>query len=88
MIQYYNIINYSSLFNWSNYCISNSNDCIQVNFHSNEEFTNWTSMLINRNSHNFNTSINENNQVLTLYTCYNDIEKLILHTKLIKKETR
>ena len=73
---------------FSVYHIPTTNDYIQVDFSSNEEFNNWTSMLINRSSHDFNTSVNENDNVLTLSTCYNDNEKVVLHAKLIKKETR
>jgi len=73
---------------FSVYHIPTTSDYIQVEFSSNEEFTNWSNMLINRSSHNFNTSINENDNVLTLSTCYNDYEKVVLHAKLIKKETR
>ena len=49
---------------------------------------NWISMLINRSSYNFDTSVSENDNILTLSTCYNDNEKVVLHAKLIKKETR
>ena len=73
---------------FSVYHIPTTSDYIQVNFSSNEEFTNWTKMLIDRSSHNFNTSVNENDNILTLSTCYNDNEKVVLHAKLIKKETR
>jgi len=73
---------------FSVYHIPTTSDYIQVNFSSNEEFTNWANMLINRSSHNFNTSVNENDNILTLSTCYNDNEKVVLHAKLIKKETR
>ena len=73
---------------FSAYHIPTTSDYIQVNFSSNEEFTNWTTMLINRSSHTFNTSVNESDNVLTLSTCYNDNEKVVLHAKLIKKETR
>ena len=45
-------------------------------------------MLINRSQFNFNTTINENDFILTLSTCYNDTEKMVIHAKLIKKETR
>ena len=30
----------------------------------------------------------ENDNILTLSTCYNDNDKVVLHAKLIKKETR
>ena len=73
---------------FSVYHIPTTSDYIQVNFSSNEEFTNWANMLINRSSHNFNTNVSENDNVLTLSTCYNDNEKVVLHAKLIKKETR
>lgn len=54
----------------------------------NVNFTEWANMLINRSAHNFNTTINENDKILTLSTCYNNIEKVVLHAKLIKKEVR
>lgn len=73
---------------FSVYHIPTTSDYIQVDFNSNEEFNNWTTMLINRSFHNFNTSVSENDNVLTLSTCFNDYEKVVLHAKLIKKETR
>ena len=73
---------------FSIYHIPTTSDYIQVNFNSNEEFKNWTSMLIDRSTYNFNTSVSENDNALTLSTCYNDTEKVVLHAKLIKKETR
>ena len=73
---------------FSVYLIPTTNDYIKVNFDSNLEFKNWGLMLMNRSFHNFNTNISENDNVLTLSTCYNDEEKVVLHAKLIKKETR
>ena len=73
---------------FSVYHIPTTSDYIKTDFSSNEEFKNWTNMLINRSSHNFNTSVSDNDNVLTLSTCYNDNEKVVLHAKLIKKETR
>ena len=73
---------------FSVYHIPTTNDYIKVNFYSNEEFNKWSNMLLNRSAHNFNTTITENDKVLTLSTCYNDKEKVVLHAKLIKKETR
>lgn len=73
---------------FSVYRIPNTNDYIQVNFKSNEDFRNWTSMLIERSAYNFNATVNENDNVLTLSTCYNDSEKVVLHAKLIKREIK
>jgi len=73
---------------FSVYHIPTTNDYIKVNFSSNEEFKHWASMLISRSSHNFNTNISENDNILTLSTCYNDSEKVVLHAKLIKREIK
>lgn len=73
---------------FSVYQIPTTNDYIKVNFNSDEDFEIWASMLINRSFHNFNTSINKNDKVLTLSTCYNDSEKIVLHAKLIKREIK
>lgn len=73
---------------FSVYRIPTTSDYIKVDFNSEEEFVNWSSLLINRSAHNFNTNVNTNDKVLTLSTCYNDSEKVVLHAKLIKKETR
>lgn len=73
---------------FSVYHIPTTNDYIKVNFSSNNEFNKWSKMILKRSAHNFNTTINENDKVLTLSTCFNDKEKVVLHAKLIKKETR
>lgn len=73
---------------FSVYHIPTTSDYIQVDFDSNEKFKEWASMLVNRSAYNFNTNVNENDNVLTLSTCYNNDEKVVLHAKLIKKEAR
>lgn len=73
---------------FSVYHIPTTSDYIKTEFNSNDEFINWTNILINRSAYNFNTNINENDNILTLSTCYNDNEKVVLHAKLIKREIR
>jgi sortase B len=73
---------------FSIYHIPTTNDYIQVQFNDNNEFMDWTSMLTDRSINNFNTVVGENDKILTLSTCYGDDEKLVVHAKLIKKETR
>ena len=41
--------------------------------------------MIKRSNLNFNTKVNENDKILTLSTCYNEKEKVVLHSKLIKR---
>lgn len=45
-------------------------------------------MLKNRSSHNFNTNVTSNDNMLTLSTCYNNSDKMVVHAKLIKKEVK
>ena len=73
---------------FSIYHIPTTNDYIKVNFNNNEEFSRWAQMLLNRSDYNFNTTINENDNILTLSTCYKNNEKVVLHAKLIKKEEK
>jgi len=73
---------------FSIYRIPTTSDYIKVNFESDEEFETWLNMLVTRSNHNFNTNVNKLDNILTLSTCYNDDEKVVLHAKLIKKEIR
>ena len=73
---------------FSVYRIPTTSDYIQVDFSSDKEFVEFGEMLINRSAYNFNTNISSIDKILTLSTCYNDEEKVVLHAKLIKKEAR
>lgn len=73
---------------FSVYNIPTTNDYIQTKFSSSEEFNSWISMLLSRSFHNFNTTVNDNDYILTLSTCYKDNKKMVLHAKLIKKEIK
>ena len=73
---------------FSVYHIPTTNDYIKTSFSDTNIFNKWIKMLIDRSAYNFNTTVNETDNVLTLSTCYNDKEKVVLHAKLIKKETR
>lgn len=73
---------------FSIYRIPTTNDYIRTKFIDNNDFLNFANMLLERSQHNFNTTINETDQILTLSTCYNDSDKVAIHAKLIKRETR
>ena len=68
---------------FSIYRIPTTSDYLQISF-TNSEFKKFTNMLIDRSSYDFKTSVNENDKILTLSTCYNDSDKVVLHAKLIK----
>ncbi len=73
---------------FSVYRIKTTNDYIQVEFDDDAEFNEFAKMLIGRSAHNFNTTIASTDKILTLSTCYNQTDKVVLHAKLIKRETR
>lgn len=73
---------------FSVYRIPTTSDYLQINFNDNKEFKNFAEMLKNRSDYNFNTNINENDRIITLSTCFNKTDKLVMHAKLIKREVR
>lgn len=70
------------------YRIETTSDYLNTKFITNEEFIDFANTLINRSVFNFNTSINSNDKILTLSTCYNDKEKVVMHAKLIKRASK
>lgn len=69
---------------FSVYRIPTTSDYLQINFDDNDEFINFSKTLINRSYFDFNTSINTNDKILTLSTCYNKYKRIVLHAKLIE----
>lgn len=73
---------------FSVYRIPNTSDYIQTDFTNDEEFNTFTNMLVNRSSYNFNVPVSSSDRILTLSTCYNNSDKVVLHAKLIKREVK
>ena len=73
---------------FSVYHIPTTNDYLETEFTFPENFEIFYNMLIKRSTYNFNTTLTQDDKILTLSTCYNDTEKVVLHAKLIKKEIR
>ena len=73
---------------FSIYHIPTTNDYLQTEFKDEREYQRFLNILKNRSNHNFNTSITSNDSILTLSTCYNDSEKMVVHAKLIKKQKK
>lgn len=71
---------------FSFYVIETTNDYLKVDFNSSGDFLDFTNMLKKRSNHNFNVDILENDKIITLSTCYNSHEKLVLHAKLKGEE--
>lgn len=73
---------------FSVYHIPTTSDYLKINFANGNEFLDFVNMLEARSQYDFNVEFNENDKILTLSTCYNDEERVVLHAKLIKKELR
>ena len=69
---------------FSVYHIKTTTDYLKINFRSNDEFQSFIDLIKNRSVYNFNTNVTTNDKIITLSTCYNESEKVVLHAKLIK----
>lgn len=73
---------------FSVYHIKTTNDYIAVDFINDIEYQKFLDKLKNRSVYEFNVEVNSNDKILTLSTCYNKTEKVVMHAKLIKKSVR
>ena len=70
---------------FSVYKIPTTDDYLQTVF-TDTEFESFIEMIANRSLYDFQTPIASSNQILTLSTCYNDNEKIVLHFKKINQK--
>ena len=82
-------LNYNSLWQiFSVYTIYKESYYITTKF-SDKSFNKFIKTIKDRSIHNFNTSINNNDKIITLSTCLDDFgNRIVVHAKLIKKETK
>lgn len=73
---------------FSVYRIPTTSDYLQTNFNDETEYQNFLDMIKVRSSHNFDTNVASTDNILTLSTCYNNSDKMVVHAKLIKKENK
>ena len=73
---------------FSVYHIETTNDYIQTEFTSDEEYQTFLDTLKGRSAVIFDTTLNTTDKILTLSTCYNNRDKVVMHAKLIKREAR
>ena len=73
---------------FSVYHIPTTSDYLQTDFSDDALYQNFLDMIKNRSSHNFNTNVTSTDNILTLSTCYNNSDKMVVHAKLIKKEVK
>ncbi len=73
---------------FSVYRIPTTNDYIQTSFSSNTSFQTFLEKMKNRSIYDFQVELNQEDTVLTLSTCYDDNDKVVLHAKYIKGQER
>ncbi len=69
---------------FSVYIIDTENYYLTTNFASTENYQAFLDTISARSMLSFNASVNTNDKILTLSTCYNNFQKVVLHAKLIK----
>lgn len=73
---------------FSVYVVPTETYYLTSSFGSEESKTNFINKITSRSVYDFSNDVNVNDKLLTLSTCYNDKEKLVLHAKLIKRQAR
>lgn len=69
---------------FSVYNIPVTSDYLKVDFQDDIEYEEFINMIQNRTAYNFNTTVSVTDRILTLSTCYNEDDRVVLHAKLIK----
>lgn len=73
---------------FSVYRIPVTTDYIQTSFNSDQQYQDWLNMLKNRSVQDFHTTVSSSDRILTLSTCYNHVQRTVLHAKLIKRRAK
>lgn len=69
---------------FSVYTIDDTNDYLNIDFNSNEEFLTFIEKITKRSINDFKVEVEENDKILTLSTCYKDnTKRLVIHAKMI-----
>lgn len=68
---------------FSVYRIKTTSDYIQVSFSSDDEYIRFLRKLQKRSAYDFNTYLTKEDKIITLSTCYNKKEKVVMHAKLV-----
>lgn len=88
-VVYLSTPNYNTLWQvFSVYSIPTETYYLTSSFGSIESHQRFIDTIISRSKFNFNASVDTNDKVLTLSTCYNTKEKVVLHAKLIKRVSK
>lgn len=73
---------------FSVYSVEETSDYLQIDFNNDEDYQIFLDKLKNRSVFDFNTIVSSSDNIITLSTCLNDTHRVVMHAKLIKKESR
>ncbi len=74
---------------FSVYTIEKESYYIKTDFESDDSYMEFLNTISKRSIYTFNANLNKDDKVITLSTCFQDNKhRVVLHAKLIKKETR
>lgn len=73
---------------FSVYSIKTETYYLTSNFGSEASHQKFIDTIISRSRFDFDAKVSTNDKILTLSTCYNEKEKVVLHAKLIKRQQR
>ncbi len=74
---------------FSVYTIEAENYYITTSFDNDDNYKSWINTMIDRSVFNFKTTVDNNDKVITISSCYtSDGIRVVLHAKLIKEEQR
>jgi len=77
--------NYNYLFQvFSIYQTTYETYYLQSDFANDESYLDFLNTIVGRSEYNFNTEVNTDTIILTLSTCHNKEDRLVVHSKLIK----
>lgn len=73
---------------FSVYRIPTTSDYIQTDFQNDKTYQEFLNKIKKRSIYDFQTTVNTKNKILTLSTCYNRNERIVLHAKLIRSQKK
>ncbi len=73
---------------FSVYRIPVTSDYLEINFSGDDRFFKFLNKMKERSINDFKTTVSANDRILTLSTCYNKKERVVMHAKLIKSQKR
>ncbi len=73
---------------FSVYKINTTSDYLQTKFNTDDEFLSFANMLKERSYYDFKVTLQGTDKILTLSTCYNSKQRVVMHAKLIKTQKK